>query len=477
MIPLDSDKKVSDKEVKKRDFIIHGNLWKVVLSIFVPLLIYSSINYVYGIIDTIMCTGISTDAVNAVGALAQVNNMISAIGMGLSTGGSILIAKQIGKNNYQRAKELTATVFTYTVIIGIVTCLVIIPFARPILRWLGITEESIAVGINYFIISLISQAVIMFNTVFMGVEKAKGSAVVITVLNFFVVLIKVGFTALFIYRLELKDMTYVAVATLIANSLLSIYIIINLMRKKYLFHFSFKNIDFRKKTLRRIIKICTPVFLGKFVFSLGKVVVNSMAASYSNNVVGALTISNTMGGAITSPIMSVTDSTSSIISQNLGAGNVKRAINTFYIGLILTVGAALIGVILLTVFNTPITMFFARNAGSVEEQVEYASNISRVFFYEKMGIVTLGINASVMGLLYGFGYTAVGMVLNIARVFVFRIPSFLVCRDVLKLKDGYLAAGVAMGFSNIAIGIVAIITAIIVISKEYKKLKSKKGTI
>jgi len=96
-----------------------------------------------------------------------------------------------------------------------------------------------------------------------------------------------------------------------------------------------------------------------------------------------------------------------------------------------------------------------------------------VFFYEKMGIITLGINASVMGLLYGFGYTMVGMVLNIARVFLFRIPSFLFCKDIFKISDGYVASGIAMGFSNIAIGIVAIVAAIIVISREYKKLRKK----
>ena len=473
MMPKEPTMQISDKEIKKRDFILHGNLWKVVLSIFIPLFIFSIIKYVYGIVDTIMCTGISKEAVNAVGALAQVNNMVSAIGMGLSTGGSILIAKQIGKNNYKRARELTTTVFTYTVIIGVATCVLVIPFAKPVLRALGITEESIDVGTNYFIISLISQAVIMFNTVFMGVEKAKGSTVLITALNFVVVLIKIGLTALFLYQWNLKSMTYVALATLIANLLLTIYIVIHLLNKKYIFNFSHKDIDFKKVTFKKLAHICTPVFFGKFVFALGKVVVNSMAASYSNDVVGALNISNTMGGSITSPIMSVTDSTSSIISQNIGGGNIKRAINTFYIGLVLTVGIGVIGVVILTIFNTPITMFFARNAGSEQEQIAFAENISMVFFYEKMGIITLGINASVMGLLYGFGYTMVGMVLNIARVFLFRIPSFLFCKDIFKISDGYVASGIAMGFSNIAIGIVAIVTAIIVISREYKKLRKK----
>ena len=93
---------ISEKEWKRRDFILHGNLWKVVFIIALPLFFYSLFNYAYSIVDTIMCAGLSRDALNAVGALNQANNMISAIGGGLGAGGSILIAREIGKGNLQR---------------------------------------------------------------------------------------------------------------------------------------------------------------------------------------------------------------------------------------------------------------------------------------------------------------------------------------------------------------------------------------
>jgi putative MATE family efflux protein len=468
---------ISEKELKRRDFILHGNLWKVVFVIALPLFFYSLFNYAYSIIDTIMCSGLSKEALNAVGALNQANNMISAIGTGLGAGGSILIAREIGKGDYKKAKTWSSTVFFYVFIIAVATIAIVLPLTVPLLRLLNIAEESIQIGSTYFMISVCSSAVVMINTVYMGVEKAHGSTLPITLLNVGVVIIKVVLNVIFIYALQLKDMMYVSLATLIANSSLTIFILGRLFFTNYLFRFSFKDISFRGSTLKKVTLISFPIFLGKFIFSLGKVVINGFAKEFGSDVVGALGVSNNMGGAVTNPLSSIEDSSSSIISQNIGAKQYDRAIKTFYVGLVYNLSMALLGVILVTIFDKPITMFFARSAENVEE---YAQHISQVFFYEKLGIITLAINSSVLGFLYGFGKTKIASLMNIARVFVFRIPSFLICNALLangvkfpgvgEDNPGFMVAGVSMGVSNICIGLVAIVVIIVEITRLKKKL-------
>lgn len=469
---------ISKKELKRRDFILHGNLWKVVFVIALPLFFYSLFNYAYSIIDTIMCSGISKSALNAVGALNQVNNMISAIGAGLGAGGSILIAREIGKGDYKKAKKLSSTVFFYVFIIAALTIAIVLPLTTPLLRLMNIAEESIAIGSTYFMISVCSSAVVMINTVYMGVEKAHGSTMPITMLNVGVVVVKVSLNVLFIYALQLKDMMYVSLATLIANGCLTLFILIRLFFTNYLFRFDFKEISFNFKMLKKVSIISFPIFLGKFIFSLGKVVINGFAKGFGSDVVGALGVSNNMGGSVTNPLSSIEDSSSSIISQNVGANQVDRAIKTFFVGLVYSLSIAVIGVAIVTIFDKPITMFFARSADDVEA---YANHISQVFFYEKMGIITLAINSSVLGLLYGLGKTKVASVMNIARVFAFRIPSFAICNALVNAgvqfpgvgtdNPGFMVAGISMGVSNISIGLVAIVVAIVEIRLILKKKK------
>ncbi|MDO5330891.1 MAG: glycoside hydrolase family 88 protein [Bacillota bacterium] len=498
---------IQEKELKRRDFILHGNPWKVVFVIAFPLFLYSVLSYFYSIIDTIMCANIGKEAVNAVSALNQVTNMITAVGGGVGAGGSILIAREIGKKNYEKAQTLASTVFAFILIIAVLTCVIVLPLSEPLLRLFAISEESIAVGKGYFMLSVATSSIIMVNTVYLGMEKAKGSTLFITLLNVGVVIVKISLNAIFIYGFQIQDMTFVSLATLIANGMLFLFILARMFSKGYLFHFEFAKLDFQGKTLGRIIFISFPIFVGKFIFSFGKVIINSLCASFGNNVVGALGVSNNMGGSVTNPLSSIEDSTSSIISQNVGAGQIDRAIRTFLIGLAYAAGIAVVGISIVTIFDSQITHYFAQKAGDgIEDPVlaqqaidEYASLISTCFFYEKMGIFTLGLNSAVLGLLYGFGYTRVSMILNIARVFVFRIPIFLICRygifaeaieEAIALdaagssstisnldKVGAQVAGISMGFSNIAIGIMAVTAAIICIAHIKNRLKNKEGVM
>lgn len=466
-------KNINEKELKRRNFILNGNLFKVIFVIGAPLFFYSIFSYIYSIIDTIMCSGISKDAVNAVGALSQATNMISALGGGLAAGGSILISRQIGRKDYERAKKLATTIFTYTLLIGIITCLIIIPLSGTLLKLIQIDESLIEVGKEYFMISVATAAIIMFNTVYMGVEKSRGSTLPITILNFGVIIVKVILNYLFIYVFSLKEMKYVSLSTLIANSILFLFIIYRLLSKNYIFNYRIKNLDLSFKTLRTTTNTSFPIFLGKFIFSLGKVVINALASSYGNDVVGALGVSNNMGGSITNPLSSVEDTSSSVISQNIGNKNINRAIKTFFVALVYALSIAVVGVIIITIFDSEICHFFARNAGSEEEIEEFASNISSVFRYEKIGIITLAINSCILGLFYGFNLTKISSAINIARVFVFRIPTFLICKYVIKLEDGFLTAGISMGVSNILIGVMSSIIVIVVILKIKKKMRIK----
>lgn len=465
--------KINSKELKRREFILNGNLFHVIFVIFFPLFLFSIFNYIYSIIDTIMCSGISKEAVNAVGALNQVNNMVTALGGGLSAGGSILIAREIGKKNYDKAKTLSNTTFFYAFVIAVLTSVIFIPLRVPLLRLMNVSEESIAVGQKYFIFSLLTSSVLMINNVYMGVEKARGSTLFITLLNMGVVILKIALNALFLYGFKIKQMEFVSLCTFLANSTLTIFIICRLLYKNYIFHFSIKQVDFSFKNLKRTFKIAFPIFLGKFIFSLGKVSINALAKDYGSDVVGALGVSNNMGGSVTNPISSIEDSTSSIISQNIGAKNIKRAQKTFFVGLVFSLSIAIIGVLIVSIFNDQICNFFARSVEDSVEREEYAKHISEVFYYEKMGIITLALNSSVLGLLYGFGYTKVSSILNISRVFVYRIPSFLVCKYLIKMENGYSVCGISMGFSNIAIGITSLTVALIILYHIYNKMKIK----
>jgi Na+-driven multidrug efflux pump len=76
----------------------------------------------------------------------------------------------------------------------------------------------------------------------------------------------------------------------------------------------------------------------------------------------------------------------------------------------------------------------------------------------------------VLGVLYGFGQTRLTMVLNISRVFVFRIPVLWYLQTFHK-EMGAEAAGISMGISNICIAIASLSCLAFFLYKLKKKEK------
>jgi Na+-driven multidrug efflux pump len=231
--------------------------------------------------------------------------------------------------------------------------------------------------------------------------------------------------------------------------------------KKNPFKLSIKYIDFSAKTLKPILVLSLPVFMEKFVFSFGKVIVNSMSAAYGSMVVGALGISNRVSAIATQPTVGVEEAESSIVSQNLGNNNIPRALGIFKRTFIINMGLGVLFFILRTIFKDDIIPLFAKN------DLVFAAEIEKIYDYERSATILLAASSSVMGLLYGFGYTKISMILNLTRLFVYRIPPLWIMQNFTSI--GSEGVGLAMMISNGLIGITAVIVSIFVVKKARAK--------
>lgn len=451
----------SEKDIKKREFIISGNMLNVVLYISLPLIALNAFTYLYGIIDTIVLAGKESSVLSSVVMIDQLKNMFTAIGGGLATGGSIIVSRLIGKNDFDRAKKVSSTILVVAVIVSMVLMAAVLPFSKPILRLAGFTDELIDLGLGYFIVQICTVGVMIFNSVFLGLEKSRGATLNVLFINLAVMGAKIGLTLMFVFVFEM-DTVMVAVATLLANLIVTAYAFVMLGRKRYLFRFSRRNVSLKKEILAPLGKLGFPVFLGKFVFSLGKVIVNAMAVNYGDDAPGALGISNHISGSVTNVTGSVEESTSAIISQNIGAGKKNRAYSAFFCSLGTTITIAVIGVILLVVFEKDIVSFFAK-------EESYAALISKIFGYERVGIIALAINSAVMGLIYGLGYTKLSMIVNLSRLFVFRVPSMIIMMNCFP-SLGAESLGIAMLVSNCGIGLMSVVIAVVCLIKLRNKV-------
>ncbi len=448
---------VSEKDRKRREFILNGQPMAVVLYISLPLILLGAFSYLSSVIDTVVVAKSDNDALSSVVMISQIKNLFTALGSGFATGSSIIVARLIGRAEYDRARQVANTVLTIFFCAAAVIISAAIPFAPQILRLFGLTESMAAKGVGYFRIQIVSIGVSMFNTVFLGQEKARGATVNILFVNIMSMSLKLIFTVVFVTVLHMGT-EMVAASTLLADISVSCYALTMLLRKNYLFHYSLKNTRFSKDYILPLCSLSIPVFIGKFVFSMGKVIVNYLAIGYGEDAPGALGVSNQISGSVTHITNCTEDSESSIQSYNLSAEHYSRMIKIFFCTLGLNLLIAAIGVTILVIFSSPISMFFA------DGNIAKAELIEKIFSFERIGIVALAVNAAVNGLVYGIGYTKLSMVCNLSRLFVFRIPSMLIMINCFP-NLGAESLGIAMLVSNVGIGLMSVVIGIVCLIK------------
>lgn len=456
--------KLSEKDRKFREFALTGNLWSVIFYVCVPLAFFQFINHLFSILDTMMASHVSAVAVSAVAYLSQLQSMIAAVGGGLAAGSTLKISEAYGAGDYEMVKKRLSTLLTICAAIALAV-LLMIPFAPALLRFFGTPEDFIAVGARYFSITLFSTVLSFFNNVYIAIERSRGNSRRILKLNLFVVSLKLVITAVFIYGLN-ADITMIAVATVISQGFLFIMALKNLTWGDNAFTFSRGSIAFHRQVVAPMMKISFPVIVEKVAFSFGKTVVNSMSKNYGSTTVGALGISNNINGMVSGVQNGFQDGGSSIISQNLGAGNTKRALGTFWRLMAINAAIGAVGFVIMNVFLGPITWLFANSAEGFNE--EFQQLIMHVFRYEAIGgCIPLGINCACMALLFGFGKTKLTLFCNFSRVFVFRIPILWALQNFTTI--GSESVGIVMAASNTLTAMLSFIVAMLVIRNVKKK--------
>lgn len=456
---------------QRRTLILKGDLMKTILIICLPLALYQFFNSCYTLLDQVICAQISTTAQNAVSSISQIKNAISAFGGGLAAGGGVLVSRYYGAGRIKDAKHASSNLFLMSILLSGILCLILIPLAEPLMRMCQIAEPSIAIGKGYFRLQLLELAFVALNSVFIGLEKAKGNSKIILKLNLMVLFIKLGLTCLFIFGFDLKDIIYVELATILGQVTLTCIGLYFMFGKNNIIRLSVKYLVPKKIYVLPILKLSLPIFLGKFVMSMGKVVVNGICGGYWNAatdglIVGTLGVSNNMCGLITGATNSFEEGESSIVSQNLGNRNLKRAIQVFFKTLLLSTIVSLVGYILMRfIFINQLVELFK----SPDEHSEiYKTMVKEIFVWDSLSIPALGINAAVLGLLYGFGKTGLSMILNLSRIGS-RILILVSLHAINPNLKPTLCAGLSMGISNCVILVLSVIFLIIFLVNLKKK--------
>lgn len=451
-------------ETEFREYSLSGNLYSLIIQVGTPLAVFALFNCLFSILDTMMASHLGTIDVSAVAYLNQLRMILNAIGSGLITGSMILINRAYGAGDNSKVSILMNTLIRLLMALSALFILMI-PFVPDILRAISTPEEFIKEGALYFRILLIASVLNFINLVYINIEKTRGRTGVIMVINIASMIVKLGLSAFFIYALD-KGITFIALATLITYALFAAYSLTHIFDKSSIFYVNprliFKG---KKEYTKSLIGISYPVAIEDSTFSLGKVVVSSLAASYGAEMIGALGISNNMCGIASNFENGFSDASSAIVSQNYGAKKYDRAIKAYVANIVITFTVSLIALAFLFMLDEPLIRLFSTSRSGLD--ASFYDTISRIFLFDAFSCLGIALNGAGMDFLLGLGRTKITLVLNFVKIFVLRIPVLFILQHFIS--DGATALGIMMLISNVGVSIPTTIICACVSAKLLRK--------
>ena len=451
-------------ETEFREYSLSGNLYSLIIQVGTPLAVFALFNCLFSILDTMMASHLGTIDVSAVAYLNQLRMILNAIGSGLITGSMILINRAYGAGDNAKVSILMNTLIRLLMALSALFILMI-PFVPDILRAISTPEEFIKEGSLYFRILLIASALNFINLVYINIEKTRGRTGVIMVINIASMVVKLGLSAFFIYVLD-KGITFIALATLITYALFAAYSLTHIFDKSSIFYVNLRLIfKGKKEYTKSLIGISYPVAIEDSTFSLGKVVVSSLAASYGAEMIGALGISNNMCGIASNFENGFSDASSAIVSQNYGAKKYDRAIKAYVANIVITFTVSLIALAFLFMLDEPLIRLFSTSRSGLD--ASFHDTISRIFLFDAFSCLGIALNGAGMDFLLGLGRTKITLVLNFVKIFVLRIPVLFILQRFIS--DGATALGIMMLISNVGVSIPTTIICACVSAKLLRK--------
>ena len=347
-----------------------GSILKKLVTFMMPVLGALILQAAYGAVDLLVVGRFgSTSGLSAVSTGSQVLNLVTFVVIQTAMGITVLIARYLGEKKPEQIGSViggSAIVFT---IISVVLFVVMVGFARPISILMQAPTEAVDLTATYVRICgagiFFIVAYNLLSAIFRGLGDSKSPllfVLVACIINIF------GDLAL-VAGLHM-DAAGAAIATVAAQACSVVFAVILLMKKQLPFEITKK--DFRLNIqCQRFLEIGLPLALQEFLTQISFLAlcafVNRLGLEASSGYGVACKIVN-FAMLVPSALM---QSMASFVSQNVGAGKLKRARQSMLtgIGVGLVVGYFVFALVMLK--GDVLTGFFSTDEAVIQNGFAY----------------------------------------------------------------------------------------------------------
>lgn len=381
--------------------MLSGSITRGVFSLSLPIMIMNVLQSLFSIVDMAVLKNydFTGTAVGAVGACSTLISLITGLLIGISAGANVTVAKLIGGGNKNQAERAVGASIAFSIAGGIALMAVGIAFAEVFLRWMNCPEELLSQAVLYFRLYFAGAPILMLYNFAAAVLRAYGDSRSPMLYLILGSVVKLVFNYVCVVYLQMS-VTGVAVSTIISWAVSAGLCMRLLVTSDGKVSLKLNRIRFFKRELKDILRIGVPAGLQRGLYAIANVVIFTTVNTFGPDATTGISIANNYDSILyqisTAPALAVMP----YVSQNIGAGNLKRAEKSVGRGVLITVALGASLGALSAIFSGPLSALMTDSEAAIAFAQQKMVIISSTYFI-------CGINEILGAALRGMGRPSV----------------------------------------------------------------------
>ena len=313
--------------------LIKDSISSLLKKIAIPASVATLFQTLFNIVDTYFAGKISSDALSALAKSFPIYFILIAASVGVTVGGTSLIANSIGEKNRENILRYFGQTIIYGIILSVLVTIVGLLFASEVFALMGSTIEVINLGLKYtdviFSGSVIFISVVALNSLLHAEGDTKTFRNVL-ILSFFLNII---LNPLFIFGygpIPAMGMTGIGVATIICQIIAFLLLLNKIIKSKIIKNISLRYFYPNFTFLVKIFYQSAPISAALFMISIGNFIILAYISKFGEPAVAGYGSATRFEQILLLPVLGLNTAIISIVGQNFGAKEYLRVKQSYY---------------------------------------------------------------------------------------------------------------------------------------------------
>ncbi len=418
----------------RRTLFLEGPIARALVTLAIPIILTNILQTGYQLTDAFWVGRLGAAAVAAVSVSFPVTFLVIALGSGLAMAGATLTSQYMGAGRQDMVNHVAAQTMIMVAITSVVLGALGYVLAPHLLELLGVAPDVHDGALGFMRVSFVGVIFVFLYAMFQALMRGVGQTRMPLYIVLGTVILNFLLDPLFIFGwgpMPALGVVGAALATLVTQALAALLGIIIFLRGRHGIRLFWGALAPDIAYIKRAFLLGFPGSVELSTRGLGLMIMSFLVASFGTLTIAAYGVGSTILQVVTIPAMGMSMAVSTLVGQNIGAGNIDRAARITRLGTLLGFAVlSLAGAVAYLFAPAIVSVFIPNDADVIAEGAQFIRIMSLAWG-------CIGIQLCIVSAFRASGNMLIAMVIALVSQWMIQFPlAYVLSKHTVLLAHG-----------------------------------------